>query len=139
VWRSLRVSWCGWRSHDHLEAIHAIRDGNGRVGGILLPLMLGADGVVPLYLQPYIEARKQQYYDALKGAQRLQHEASATRRMPSRVPFEIQRTRQALARRKAEGSRGGTSGPGRPRPRGCLKLSTSAPSLRWQAHLTNVS
>jgi Fic family protein len=105
VWRSLRVSWCGWRSHDHLEAIHAIRDGNGRVGGILLPLMLGADGVVPLYLQPYIEAHKQQYYDALKVAeQRREHEAiiGYLSDAISGTVHEIQRTCQALAPIKTE-------------------------------------
>ncbi|MBP2315548.1 Fic family protein [Azospirillum soli] len=55
--------------HAHFEAVHPYRDGNGRVGRLLLPLMMAAEGHVPLYLSPYIEAHKQAYYDALKAAQ----------------------------------------------------------------------
>ena len=56
-------------SHAHFEAVHPFRDGNGRVGRLLLPLMMAAEGHVPLYLSPYIEAQKPVYYDALKAAQ----------------------------------------------------------------------
>lgn len=59
-------------AHSHFEAVHPFRDGNGRVGRLLLPLMMAADRRVPLYLAPYTEANKQAYYDALKaGQQRL--------------------------------------------------------------------
>ncbi len=62
--------------HAHFEAVHPFRDGNGRVGRLLLPLMMAADGHVPLYLSPYIEAHKAGYYAALKEAQqRLQWHA----------------------------------------------------------------
>lgn len=56
-------------AHAHFEAIHPFRDGNGRVGRLLLPLMMAADGRAPLYLAPYFAAHKQVYYDALKSAQ----------------------------------------------------------------------
>lgn len=56
-------------AHAHFEAIHPFRDGNGRVGRALLPLMMAADGKPPLYLSPYIDAHKDDYYDALKAAQ----------------------------------------------------------------------
>ncbi|TWT11553.1 Fic family protein [Reyranella sp. CPCC 100927] len=56
-------------AHVHFEAVHPFRDGNGRVGRLLLPLMMAAEGHVPLYLSPYIEAHRQAYYDALKEAQ----------------------------------------------------------------------
>lgn len=56
-------------AHAHFEAVHPFRDGNGRVGRLLLPLMMAADGQTPLYLSPYIEAYKSDYYDALKTAQ----------------------------------------------------------------------
>ncbi len=56
-------------AHAHFEAVHPFRDGNGRVGRLLLPLMMAADGRIPLYLSPYIEANKDQYYRALKRAQ----------------------------------------------------------------------
>ena len=62
-------------AHAQFEAVHPFRDGNGRVGRLLLPLMMAADGRTPLYLSPYIEANKGRYYDALKAAQqRLQWE-----------------------------------------------------------------
>lgn len=56
-------------AHAHFEAVHPFRDGNGRVGRLLLPLMMAADGQVPLYLSPYIAERKEAYYNALKMAQ----------------------------------------------------------------------
>ncbi len=55
--------------HAHFEAIHPFRDGNGRVGRLLLPLTMAAEGHVPLYLSPYIEAHKTAYVNALKAAQ----------------------------------------------------------------------
>lgn len=56
-------------AHAHFEAVHPFRDGNGRVGRLLLPLAMAADGRIPLYLSPYIEAKKPAYYEALKAAQ----------------------------------------------------------------------
>jgi Fic family protein len=56
-------------SHAHFEAVHPFRDGNGRVGRLLLPLMMAAEGEAPLYLSPYIEVHKNQYYASLKAAQ----------------------------------------------------------------------
>ena len=65
-------------AHAHFEAVHPFRDGNGRVGRLLLPLMMAADGQVPLYLSPYIEAHKQDYYASLKAAQQQLDWAAAT-------------------------------------------------------------
>ena len=64
-------------AHAHFEAVHPFRDGNGRVGRLLLPLMMAAEGHIPLYLSPYIETHKGPYYACLKAAQqRLEwHEA----------------------------------------------------------------
>lgn len=65
-------------AHAHFEAVHPFRDGNGRVGRLLLPLMMAAENHVPLYLSPYIEAHKADYYAALKAAQqRLNSQAMA--------------------------------------------------------------
>jgi Fic family protein len=55
--------------HAHFEAVHPFRDGNGRVGRLLLPLMMAAEGHAPLYLSAYIEANRIDYYAALKSAQ----------------------------------------------------------------------
>lgn len=56
-------------AHAHFEAIHPFTDGNGRVGRLLLPMMMAAEGHVPLYLAPYIAANRPGYYDGLKAAQ----------------------------------------------------------------------
>lgn len=56
-------------SHAHFEAVHPFRDGNGRVGRLLLPLMMAAEGEVPLYLSAYIESHKDGYHAALKASQ----------------------------------------------------------------------
>lgn len=87
-------------AHAHFEAIHPFRDGNGRVGRLLLPLMMAADGGVPLYLSPYIEANKDQYITALKQAQQRLN-------LPAMIGFvadaitgtvvEIKRTRSDLS------------------------------------------
>lgn len=55
--------------HAHFEAIHPFRDGNGRVGRMLLPLQMAAEGHAPLFLAPYLEAHRSDYYGALKQAQ----------------------------------------------------------------------
>ncbi|WP_375779072.1 Fic family protein [Bradyrhizobium sp. ma5] len=56
-------------AHTHFEAVHPFRDGNGRVGRLLLPLMMAAEKHIPLYLSPYIESKKGTYYASLKDAQ----------------------------------------------------------------------
>jgi Fic family protein len=56
-------------AHSHFEAVHPFRDGNGRVGRLLLPLMMAAEGHTPLYLSSYIEKHKNVYYASLKAAQ----------------------------------------------------------------------
>ena len=56
-------------AHAHFEAVHPFSDGNGRVGRLLLPMMMAAEGQVPLYLAPYIAANRDGYYAGLKSAQ----------------------------------------------------------------------
>jgi Fic family protein len=56
-------------AHAHFEAVHPFRDGNGRLGRLLIPLILSADDHAPLYLSPYIHANKTRYSDGLKAAQ----------------------------------------------------------------------
>jgi Fic family protein len=65
-------------AHAHFEAVHPFRDGNGRVGRLLLPLMMAAQGEVPLYLSPYIEVHKDAYYASLKAAQQKLNWETAT-------------------------------------------------------------
>lgn len=56
-------------AHAHFEGVHPFRDGNGRVGRLLLPVMMAAEGHEPVYLSSFIEENKQRYYDGLKAAQ----------------------------------------------------------------------
>lgn len=56
-------------AHAQFETIHPFADGNGRVGRILLPLMLAAEGYPPVYLAGYLKDNQREYYDALAGVQ----------------------------------------------------------------------
>lgn len=63
-------------AHAQFETIHPFVDGNGRVGRILLPLMLAAEGYPPVYLAGYMKDNQREYYDGLAGVQ-LRDEWSA--------------------------------------------------------------
>jgi Fic family protein len=56
-------------AHAQFEAIHPFRDGNGRVGRLLLPIMLAAEDYPPVYLAGYLKANQHSYYDTLLDAQ----------------------------------------------------------------------
>jgi Fic family protein len=56
-------------AHAHFEAIHPFSDGNGRIGRMLLSLMLAAEGHVPVPLSHVLEADRTRYYEALRLAQ----------------------------------------------------------------------
>jgi Fic family protein len=64
--------------HYQFEAIHPFLDGNGRVGRLLITLLLYAWNLLPqplLYLSAYFEANRQEYYDRLLAvSQRAQWE-----------------------------------------------------------------
>ena len=56
-------------AHVQFESVHPFLDGNGRMGRILLPLMLAAEGYPPVYLAGYMKDRQRDYYEALAGVQ----------------------------------------------------------------------
>jgi len=56
-------------THAHFETIHPFVDGNGRVGRLLMPLMLVEAGYPALYLSGYLLRYRHAYYDALAAVQ----------------------------------------------------------------------
>ena len=57
-------------AHSQFEAIHPFLDGNGRVGRLIITLLLIARGVLPsplLYLSAWFEATRDEYYARLSG------------------------------------------------------------------------
>ncbi len=56
-------------AHAQFEMIHPFVDGNGRVGRLLLPIMLAAEGYLPVYVAGFLKNYQQEYYDRLAGVQ----------------------------------------------------------------------
>ena len=56
-------------AHAQFETIHPFIDGNGRVGRLMLPLILAAEGYPPVYIAGFLKSNQQEYYDALAGVQ----------------------------------------------------------------------
>lgn len=84
-------------AHAQFETIHPFFDGNGRVGRLLMPLMLAAGGHPPLYLSGYLLRYRQAYYDALAGVQ-LREEWDSWVGFLCRAVVESAETSLAIAR-----------------------------------------
>ena len=60
-------------AHAEFESIHPFRDGNGRIGRILVPLMLCGSGIITspcFYLSEFFEHRNAEYQDRLLAVSR---------------------------------------------------------------------
>lgn len=82
-------------AHAHFEAVHPFPDGNGRVGRLLLPLMLAADGHTPLYVASYLSQNRPAYMDGLKAAQQRLEYAPLIEVMALAVSSAVQRAELA--------------------------------------------
>lgn len=56
-------------AHAQFETIHPYHDGNGRTGRLLLPMLLAAEGLPPLYLSGSLLRARTEYYAALAEVQ----------------------------------------------------------------------
>lgn len=57
-------------AHAQFEIIHPFNDGNGRIGRMLIPLLLTRRRAISspmFYISEHFESRREQYYDALLG------------------------------------------------------------------------
>ncbi len=57
-------------AHVEFEALHPFRDGNGRIGRMLITLMLWKNGLISaphFYVSAYFEERKDEYIDAMRS------------------------------------------------------------------------
>jgi len=57
-------------SHVEFEALHPFKDGNGRIGRMLITLLLWNSGVISsphFYISGYLEENKDQYIDAMRN------------------------------------------------------------------------
>lgn len=59
--------------HYHFEAIHPFLDGNGRIGRLLISLLMCSENLLPqplLYLSAFFEKHRNDYYELLLGVTR---------------------------------------------------------------------
>lgn|SRR5690625_328784 len=62
-------------AHYQFEAIHPFMDGNGRVGRLLIPIIMYEQELIPypyFYISEYFEENRSQYYDCLRLVDREQ-------------------------------------------------------------------
>ncbi len=59
--------------HAEFEALHPFKDGNGRLGRMIIPLFLHARGILSgpnFYMSGYLEVRREQYVESMRAISR---------------------------------------------------------------------
>lgn len=107
--------------HYQFEAIHPFIDGNGRVGRLLITLVLCARGVLPeplLYLSAFFEATRNDYFDGLRGitergdwAAWIEYFLNGVARQSEDALSRAERINQQLATWRNDFARGGSKVP----------------------------
>ncbi len=105
-------------AHVQFETIHPFLDGNGRIGRLLISLLVCAEGALRepmLYLSLYFKRNRQEYYDLLQsvrvtgdwerwlrffliGIQQMADQAAATARQLMKLASEDERRIETLGR-----------------------------------------
>lgn len=57
-------------AHAHFEAVHPFQDGNGRIGRILISMLMSAEGGAPIHVSNWLLEHRSAYYSALEAAQK---------------------------------------------------------------------
>lgn len=110
-------------AHAQFEAIHPFLDGNGRVGRLLITLLLVDGDVIPaplLYLSAYFERPREEYYSRLQAITErgeweewLAYFLKGVAAQAGDVLFRIQRIDDLVSPWRRELSRGRSPLPGR--------------------------
>ncbi len=110
-------------THSQFEAIHPFLDGNGRVGRLLITLLLVSRDIIPsplLYLSAYFESTREEYYSRLLGVTErgeweewLEYFLTGVALQCEDVVARIQRIDDLLSPWRRELSRGRSPLPGR--------------------------
>ncbi|MCX6567335.1 MAG: Fic family protein [Candidatus Aminicenantes bacterium] len=90
-------------AHVQFESIHPFLDGNGRVGRLLIPMILCRDGILKeplLYMSLYFRRRRTEYFDLLTKT-RLEGDWEAWLRFFTEGVYEISKEASAAAGRLA--------------------------------------
>lgn len=104
-------------AHYQFEAIHPFLDGNGRVGRLVIPLILTSKGVLPeplLCLSAYFDENREEYYFRLRRVSQASEWRQWTAFFLTAVAEEAGRTTRAMrgAARLLDRYRGSLSGMG---------------------------